>query len=104
MSEASQLDKTSAREENCLSFHSSDQSLERALDQALIPEMVKKLRSFADQVEKNQTQDNKYKAFSIIQGLSTESSTSFEQQQMTYFTLGWYVYNMLQSSSEKGKG
>lgn len=100
MSEASQLDKISAREENYP--ESSNQFLEHALDQALIPEMVKKLRSFADQVEQNPTPNNKYKAFSMIQQLSVTSSSSFEQQQMTYFTLGWYVYNMLQSS-ERGK-
>ncbi len=100
MSEASQLDKISAREENYP--ESSNQSLEKTLDQALIPEMVKKLRSFADQVEQNPTPNNKYKAFSIIQQLSVTSPSSFEQQQITYFTLGWYVYNMLQSS-ERGK-
>lgn len=99
MSEASQLDKISAREENYP--ESPNQSLEQTLDQALIPEMVKKLRSFSDQVEQNPTPNNKYKAFSMIQQLSVTSSSSFEQQQMTYFTLGWYVYNMLQSSERR---
>ena len=102
MSEASQLEQTSAREEYVRTLpkvEEKDSQLE-LLDAALIPMMATTLRNFATQLEQHPEQ-NKQKAFELIQILlSTSGEHQLTNCEMKYFTLGWYVYNMLQRKKE----
>lgn len=103
MSEASQLEQTSAREEyeRTLSKVEEKDSQLELLNAALIPMMATTLRNFATQLEQHPEQ-NKQKAFELMQILlSTSAEHQPTQCEMKYFTLGWYVYDMLQRKTEK---